>query len=339
MSKLLLFRLKSIWGNSQFDYAVTLSRGFFGGIISIWDPLAFVKECIWCDDNFLIIKGRWIREEVDVFMVNVYAPQSIVDKVAFWNKLSLFKASNVGDYILFGDWNVVRLESERCGSEFYPIDAQFFNDFIVQNSLYKIPLGGLQFTYRNKAENKMSKLDRFFVTNNVLSVVDELKGIVMPRGSSDHSPVSIFQEKVDFGPTYLKVFASWFDRADFEDTVRNAWAVINVDQNLPFVCKMRRLKGRLKTWILNARLHEASRLKEAIAKIEEIDVMIDSGTATNDDVSEHNFLCNKRDELSKLKSLDLLQKSRIKWDIEGTKTLNSFTIHLNINVFNNISKV
>ncbi|XP_071718279.1 uncharacterized protein [Rutidosis leptorrhynchoides] len=218
MTRLQLFRLKSIWGNNQFDYAITLSRGSTGGIISLWDPNAFIKDRIWYDDNYVIVKGRWVRENMKVFMVNVYAPQPVSKKAALWNKISAFMSSNV-------------------------------------------PLGGLQYTWRNKAGSKFSKTDRYFVTNYIVSSVDDLKGVVMPRGSSDHSPVFLFQDNVDFGPTYFKVFDSWFNRHDFDATVRNAWSLVNVDVNLPLTAKFRLLKSSLKEWIKQTRLTESARLK------------------------------------------------------------------------------
>ncbi|XP_071718074.1 uncharacterized protein [Rutidosis leptorrhynchoides] len=176
MSRFQMFRLRSLRGNPNFDYAVSLSRGYSGGIISLWDPFSFVKSDLWCDDNFVIVKGKWVRKNLQVFMVNVYAPQSLTEKVILWGKISNFMATHPGDYILMGDWNSVRVMDDRCGSEFCPLDARVFNDFILSNALLEIPLGGLQFTWRNKAGNKFSKIDRFFVTNNILIVVDDLKG-------------------------------------------------------------------------------------------------------------------------------------------------------------------
>ncbi|XP_071708985.1 uncharacterized protein [Rutidosis leptorrhynchoides] len=262
MTRLKFSRLRSLWGNHNFDFAVSLARGFSGGIISLWDPFAFSRSDIWCDDNYVIIKGRWIREDLEVFMVNVYAPQHVSDKSILWQKLSSFMAANVGKYILFGDWNAVRNEGERCGSEFCPLDTRCFNEFIEQNVLYEIPLGGLQFTWRNKAGTKFSKLDRFFVTNDIFHSVDDLKGVVMPRGYSDHSPIILYQDKVDFGPTYFKVCASWFSRSDFDSTVLEAWVYLESDQDSNIVSKFRRLKAILKSWIHTCRSSEVTRLKE-----------------------------------------------------------------------------
>ncbi|XP_071729093.1 uncharacterized protein [Rutidosis leptorrhynchoides] len=259
-----------------------------------------------------------------VYMVNVYAPQNVQDKLVLWNKISDFMANNVGDYILFGDWNAVRLANDRSGTEYCATDAFNFNNFINNNVLHEVPLGGLKFTWRTKAGNKLSKLDRFFVTNNVLMCVDHLKGVVLPRGFSDHSPILLFQEKVDYGPTYFKVFDSWFERAGFDDTVRKEWAEINANNGQHVTKKLRLLKSKLKDWISQSRKIESVRLKEVVEKLNGLDVLIDVGWATESQVNDRNVLFQEREVLSKLESLDLLQKSRLKWDVEGDENSKFF---------------
>ncbi|XP_071709064.1 uncharacterized protein [Rutidosis leptorrhynchoides] len=287
MSRLHMSRLRSFWGNHNFDIALSLARGFSGGIISLWDPNAFIRSDIWCDENFVIVKGTWLQVNLVVFMVNVYAPRALADKVLLWAKISNFIDAHPGEYILMGDWILVRSIDERCGSAFCTYDARAFKDFIDHNAFYDMPLGGLQFTWRNKPGNKFSKIDRFFVTNNVFNVVDDLKGLVLPRGYSNHSPILLFQDKVDFGLTYFKIFDSWFSRPDFEST-------------------------------------EAKRLKELKDKIIELDAIIDSGNASSNEVNLRNSLAFEKDDISKMFDLDMLQKASVKWDVEGDENSNFF---------------
>ncbi|GJW64410.1 reverse transcriptase domain-containing protein [Tanacetum coccineum] len=85
MTRLELFRLKSMWGNYTFDYACSLARGSSG--------------------------------DGDFFMVNIYGPQDSSAKSSLWSRIRDFMHHHVGNYILFGDLNEVREESERYEDE------------------------------------------------------------------------------------------------------------------------------------------------------------------------------------------------------------------------------
>ncbi|XP_071734239.1 uncharacterized protein [Rutidosis leptorrhynchoides] len=324
MTRLQLFRLKSMWGNNHFDYALSLARGFSRGIISMWDPHSFVKENVWCFNHYVIVKGLWVRENIEVYMINVYAPQHLSDKVNVWNAITNFMASNSGDYILFRDWNSVCEESERCGTEVSARDAHMFNDFIEISSLHEVVLGGLQYTCRLKDGSKFSKLDRFFVTNNIMTSLEDIKGEVLPRGFSDHSPIMLFQDKIDYGPTYFKVFDSWFERGYFDSKVRDEWNTINSCPNKDIIAKIRTLKHSLKSWIYHSRCIEFIRLLDLKQSIIDLDSIIDTGTATAAEIESRNMLFKEQEDLTRIMSLDALQNSRVKWDVEGDENSKFF---------------
>nr|GEW30044.1 putative reverse transcriptase domain-containing protein [Tanacetum cinerariifolium] len=70
-----------------------------------------------------------------------------------------------GNYVIFGDFNVVRLSSERIGSIFNHSSAFKFNHFILEDNLWDLPFGGHAFTCISSNEDKSSKLDRFLISN------------------------------------------------------------------------------------------------------------------------------------------------------------------------------
>lgn len=80
-----IWMLRQIWGNVHFDFASTSARGMSGGIICIWNSLIFRKSRIFCNDNFIIIDGVWIPNDVHVRWIVVYAPQNLSDKITLWN--------------------------------------------------------------------------------------------------------------------------------------------------------------------------------------------------------------------------------------------------------------
>lgn len=247
MTRLELFRIKSMWGNYTFDYACSLSRGRSGGLISVWDPNYFFKEQIWCDDWYIIVKGRWATSDNVFFMINIYGPQELVDKIAMWNRLLEFIRHHEGHFVLFGDLNEVRDESERHGTEFHRPSANTFNTFIDDASLLELPLGGRNFTWMNKAGSKMSKLDRFLISQNVTNIFPDVKATALPRGWSDHTPILLHCNKIDYGPVPFKLFHSWFHRDGFDDCIRKAYNECSLaNPQMPFHQKLKWLKQNIK---------------------------------------------------------------------------------------------
>nr|GEY51691.1 RNA-directed DNA polymerase, eukaryota, reverse transcriptase zinc-binding domain protein [Tanacetum cinerariifolium] len=88
MTRLELYRLKSMWGNFYFDYDYSMSRGRSG--------------------------GKWQNSNDTFFMINVYGPQESSAKASLWNRLHEFISHNHGSYIICGDFNEVHFESDRC---------------------------------------------------------------------------------------------------------------------------------------------------------------------------------------------------------------------------------
>ncbi|PWA82839.1 RNA-directed DNA polymerase, eukaryota, Reverse transcriptase zinc-binding domain protein [Artemisia annua] len=97
MTRLELFRIKSMWGNYAFDYACSMSRGRSGGLISVWDPNYFVKDQIWCDDCYIIVQGKWANSDDVFFMINIYGPHEMPAKSSLWSRMLDFIATHEGD--------------------------------------------------------------------------------------------------------------------------------------------------------------------------------------------------------------------------------------------------
>nr|GEV77418.1 RNA-directed DNA polymerase, eukaryota [Tanacetum cinerariifolium] len=70
---------------------------------------------------------------------------------------------------------IVRSESERFGFIFSSGDVTIFNDFIHATGLIDLPMGGRIFTWMNKVGSKMSKLDRFLLSNYVIQDISNLQ--------------------------------------------------------------------------------------------------------------------------------------------------------------------
>nr|GEV48659.1 RNA-directed DNA polymerase, eukaryota [Tanacetum cinerariifolium] len=177
--------IKLLWGNYKFDYIISESVGNLGGILCVWDPSVFCKEHHIISDNFIALYGSWFSNKAKLLMISIYAPQSISSKRMLWNFISTLIGHWDGHYMVMGDFNEVRCVEDRYGLEFNAQSANEFNSFISNSGLAEIQLEGYSFTWSLQSAKKMSKLDRFFVSDDLLSLFPHLF-----NGHIGESPVS-----------------------------------------------------------------------------------------------------------------------------------------------------
>ncbi|GJS49475.1 RNA-directed DNA polymerase, eukaryota [Tanacetum coccineum] len=114
-----------------------------------------------------------------------------------------------GDSIVMGDLNEVRSVDERMGSVFNIQGVADFNDFISKSGLVDIQLEGYSFTWSHPSASKMSKLDRFLVTEGVISLFLHISAICLDRHLSDHWLILLRDVIADYGATPFRLYHSW----------------------------------------------------------------------------------------------------------------------------------
>ncbi|GJZ77662.1 hypothetical protein Tco_0642334, partial [Tanacetum coccineum] len=101
----------------------------------------------------------------------------LTEKRELWNYLSLLIDRWESEYVILGDSNEVRLESERFGSLFNVQGANAFNNFISMASVIDLPL----------------------------------EALCLDRDLSDHRPIIMRELNYDYGLTPFRIFHSWFE--------------------------------------------------------------------------------------------------------------------------------
>ncbi|GJX28408.1 RNA-directed DNA polymerase, eukaryota [Tanacetum coccineum] len=201
MVSLDIFVVRALWGNMLFDFATSSARGRSGGILCVWDKTLFQKKRTYATDSCLCVEGTWLATKSDLLFISVYSPQELNLKRVLWSYISGIISRWHGDVVVMGDFNEVRFASERYGSSFHALNAANFNSFIANSNLIDIPLGGYSYTWADKYASKMSKLDRFLVSQGIVDLFPNLTGLVLHRNISDHRPILLKESHVDYGPT------------------------------------------------------------------------------------------------------------------------------------------
>ncbi|GKA99182.1 RNA-directed DNA polymerase, eukaryota, reverse transcriptase zinc-binding domain protein [Tanacetum coccineum] len=71
--------------------------------------------------------------------------------------------------------------------------------FVIVRGLEEVPLGGSAYTWCHKSASKMSKLDRFLVSENLLNTCPNISAITLDRFLSDHRPILLHSWKDTLG--------------------------------------------------------------------------------------------------------------------------------------------
>ncbi|GJW55102.1 RNA-directed DNA polymerase, eukaryota, reverse transcriptase zinc-binding domain protein [Tanacetum coccineum] len=295
MDNIDLWDIRRCWGNFSFEYDYSEAVGMSGGILCIWDDTIFQKKNRIVSDNFVIVSGVWIPSGKNLLVISVYAPQDLRDKKLLWDYLCSQICSWEGDVITMGDFNEVRTSSERFGSNFNQVGAKLFNEFIANAGLVEIPLGGCSYTWCHKSANKMSKLDRFLISESLFSTCSGMSSVALDRYLSDHRPILMRESDQDYGPTPFKFYHYWFEYPGFDAFVEKSWKeTCNSDSNdyVRFLKKLKFMKERI-----NFGLKRQMRVLMA------------------EEYSQH--VVGKIRELEKIEIMEMAQKAKIKWAVEG----------------------
>nr|GEV36108.1 RNA-directed DNA polymerase, eukaryota, reverse transcriptase zinc-binding domain protein [Tanacetum cinerariifolium] len=269
--------------------------GSSGGILCVWEKSSFTLINSTISDYFVMVRGKWVSNGKSFLIISVYAPQELSEKRMLWDYLNHVIVSWQGEVIVMGDFNEVRYKNERFGTVFNAQSTDVFNRFISNSNLKEIPLGGCSFTWCHRSASKMSKLNRFLVSESLLSEFPNLPALSLDRYLSDHRPIMLREMSYDYGPIPFRVFHYWFEIDEFKEIVVNSWKDESVVENNPMLklmYKLKLLKKNIRFWN-------------------------DKGNMTDDILNTRKNIINEMNELEKMHSMEMAQKAKIKWAIEG----------------------
>ncbi|GJT49390.1 RNA-directed DNA polymerase, eukaryota [Tanacetum coccineum] len=327
MENIGLFTVKALWGNFSFDFAFSPSVGSSGGILCVWDPRMFVKDNVSISNSFVAISGTWVSSSTKLLLISVYAPQDVTERRALWDYIGHLIDQWDGEYVVLGDFNEVRYDHERFGSIFNELGANAFNQFISSANLVDLPLEGYSYTWAHKSASKMSKLDRFLVSKGLISIFPSLSAICLERHLSDHRPILMRELVVDYGPSPFRMFSSWFSKQGFDKLVEDTWINSHIEESNAIVVlkkKLQTLKSVIRNWIKDENLKSKAERSDILKRLAVFDKKFDQGNATEDLVNSRSVLLKDLQDINSRMSLDMAQKAKIRWSIEGDENSKYF---------------
>nr|GEU85013.1 RNA-directed DNA polymerase, eukaryota, reverse transcriptase zinc-binding domain protein [Tanacetum cinerariifolium] len=160
---------------------------------------------------------------------------------------NMFKNTNstVSDYFVMvrGDWMPnVRNKSKRFGTLFNRHGADVFNRFISNAGLEEVSLEGYSFTWCHRSATKMSKQDRFLISDSLLCLCLNISSITLDRYLSDHRPILMRDVYYDYGPVPFRFFHYWFEVDGFDKFIEDSWKDAPIIESNALVIMMKKLK-------------------------------------------------------------------------------------------------
>lgn len=202
----------SLWGATPHSFSFRPSVGASGGLLILWDTALVEVWSTMSVENAIMIHGRFIQNNDEFYLINVYAPCDNGEKQLLWDRLtSLLQQLSGKNVCICGDFNVVRSANERRSSRAQPsaVDVEPFNRFIDDNMLVDLPLCGRMFTWYKGDGTSMSRLDRFLLSEDWCLVWPNCMQVAHLRGLSDHCPLFLSVNEDNWGPRPSRMLKCW----------------------------------------------------------------------------------------------------------------------------------
>ena len=123
----------------------------------------------------------------------------------------------ISAWLIMGDFNMIRRQSERTGLTFNHIISSRFNSFIRNNQLMELSLPDRKFIWaRSLNSSSQALLDRVLCSTTWNAHFNLSKLSSLPRTYSDHNPIILDTQAIVFHHSKLIRFdKSWLEFEGF----------------------------------------------------------------------------------------------------------------------------
>ncbi|XP_057791084.1 uncharacterized protein LOC131008189 [Salvia miltiorrhiza] len=282
-------------------------------------------DVVFSSDQVVIVDCVWRTRQFCTAIV--HGSSSHLERRQLWMDIINHL---VRDFVVIGDFNAVKGAHERSSNCLPNATAcADFCDFIDALGCIESPTVGLKYTWSGRRfmpSHVESMLDRTFFSETFASPWHSVFTHVLPRITSDHSPIVLSCQMEQKARKFFRFLDMWSLHPDFLETVRHSW-----DKEAIFTCpiytvmaKLKRLKKDLRLWNKSTFGHVDSLLMEKQQELLDIQNMIAEDGYTEELFDkEVSAQANINMALSRKNAL-LKQKSRVECLQDGDRNTTFF---------------
>jgi exonuclease III len=205
----------NLWGGEDCQWVFLPAVGNNGRILSIWSKSSASMIFSFSGDSFIGVCLDWGAQNKRCFLVNVYSKCDINGKRRLWETLVMSKSGfDRGVWCVLGDFNAVLHRDERKGLNHVGFASPStelveFGQFVIDMGLVDLPIFGRRFTWFHSNGFTMSRIDRVLMSEDWLDLWPNPSLWVLPRSISDHCPLVVRYNNVDWGPRPFRFNNHW----------------------------------------------------------------------------------------------------------------------------------
>jgi len=183
--------VKSLWGARFRGWTFLSSVGRLGGILVMWDDrmVSCLEVVLGSFSMSVKFKGK---DDFEWWLTGVYGPNDPHLRFEFWEELFSLHGLCHPNWCLGGDFNVIRLASEKLNGSRVTFSMRSFDDFIRQCNLRDPLLCNASFTWSNMQERLVyTRIDHFLFSFDWEDHFPQLRQEALVRIVSDHYPLAL----------------------------------------------------------------------------------------------------------------------------------------------------
>lgn len=246
-----IFYLKKFCPRALDKFAFFPSIGASGGLLTIWNSSVFDGSLVHANAYDITVNFQSKLDSKSFHVSNIYGLANSPEKAAFVTWLINFDTSTFHDWLLGGDFNLIRHSDNRNKPGGDISEMFLFNSLIADLDLVEIPFSGTNYTWSNmQIDPFLVKLDWIFTSSTWTLSFPATYVQPLSRPTSDHIPYV-----VHIGSSVPKAKNFRFENfcpqhPGFPDTVNLHWNSsafhANAAKNLSV--KLKQVRFGLKKW-------------------------------------------------------------------------------------------